>query len=357
MTRIIKPVLILLSLTVASLSYSAGQKAKVSPTRLAIECDDGSLVIGETKLAVLLIHSTTVGKVEVPLKKICRVEFSSDHATARVFFGNGDTLQGALDLAEFQMETVFGKVSLPVNHVVSIRKPQILGLVAYYPFNGNANDESGNGSNGQPVGAPQLTEDRLGQPKRAYLFDGKAGYIDCGAGRSLQVGGPGKSFSVAVWCKRGKAARNVLGLGQGDPDSEVALGHGDVFVVNFRGKSLQTPKEYPDVNEWHHWAVTYDGKTKARRIYRDAVLVAEDKSPVDFVGSGKMLIGGAWGVLYEGSLDQVRLYNRALSEAEVGELYWTEKESDESLSEPMESKQAQAQPRRATDWGGYWVKQ
>ena len=40
------------------------------------------------------------------------------------------------------------------------------GLIAYYPFNGNANDESGNGNNGTVYGA-SLTTDRLGNPSSA----------------------------------------------------------------------------------------------------------------------------------------------------------------------------------------------
>ncbi|MGK5093653.1 hypothetical protein WDW89_16785 [Deltaproteobacteria bacterium TL4] len=50
------------------------------------------------------------------------------------------------------------------------------GLVAYYPFNGNANDESGNGNNGTVNGAT-LTTDRDGQTGKAYSFDGTDDYI------------------------------------------------------------------------------------------------------------------------------------------------------------------------------------
>jgi hypothetical protein len=50
------------------------------------------------------------------------------------------------------------------------------GLVAYYPFNGNANDESGNGNNGIVYGAT-LTTDRCGNPNSAYYFDGISNYI------------------------------------------------------------------------------------------------------------------------------------------------------------------------------------
>ena len=51
------------------------------------------------------------------------------------------------------------------------------GLVAYYPFNGNANDESGNGNNGEVNGAT-LAEDRFGGAGKAYSFDGENDWIE-----------------------------------------------------------------------------------------------------------------------------------------------------------------------------------
>src|SRR5213593_1909039 len=50
------------------------------------------------------------------------------------------------------------------------------GLVAYYPFNGNANDESGNGNNGSVLGA-SLAPDRRGNPDSAYYFAGDGSHI------------------------------------------------------------------------------------------------------------------------------------------------------------------------------------
>ena len=45
------------------------------------------------------------------------------------------------------------------------------GLIAYYPFNGNANDESGNSNNGSVLGA-SLSGDRFGNENSAYTFNG-----------------------------------------------------------------------------------------------------------------------------------------------------------------------------------------
>ena len=59
-------------------------------------------------------------------------------------------------------------------------------LVAYYPFNGNANDESGNGSNATVSGAT-LTRDRNGNTDSAYSFDGKDDGIRANAGQEFSA--------------------------------------------------------------------------------------------------------------------------------------------------------------------------
>lgn len=53
-------------------------------------------------------------------------------------------------------------------------------LIAYYPFNANANDESGNGNDGTHYGEVVLTEDRYGNAENAYSFDGSDDKIDFG---------------------------------------------------------------------------------------------------------------------------------------------------------------------------------
>jgi hypothetical protein len=69
------------------------------------------------------------------------------------------------------------------------------GLVAYYPFNGNANDASGNGNNGIVVGAT-LTADRFGNPNSAYSFNGTSDYIRVPNSSSLQLT---NDFTLTAW--------------------------------------------------------------------------------------------------------------------------------------------------------------
>ena len=68
------------------------------------------------------------------------------------------------------------------------------GLIAYYPFNGNANDESGNGNDGTVNGAT-LAADRNGKTGKAYSFDGDD-YIEVSDNDKLNAG---ENFALSVW--------------------------------------------------------------------------------------------------------------------------------------------------------------
>ena len=70
------------------------------------------------------------------------------------------------------------------------------GLVGWWPFNGNADDESGNGNNGTVNGAT-LTSDRFGGSNSAYSFDGIDNYIKL---LFNPVSNP-TDFTVSVWVK------------------------------------------------------------------------------------------------------------------------------------------------------------
>ena len=65
------------------------------------------------------------------------------------------------------------------------------GLVGYWPFNGNANDQSGNGNNGTVNGAT-LTADRNGNSNNAYYFNGTSNYINLNKTLTSQ-------FSISLW--------------------------------------------------------------------------------------------------------------------------------------------------------------
>ena len=69
------------------------------------------------------------------------------------------------------------------------------GLIAYYPFNGNAHDETGNGYDGTVSGAT-LSDDRFGNLQSAYSFDGVNDKIVIGQEPNFPAWG---TYAVSVW--------------------------------------------------------------------------------------------------------------------------------------------------------------
>ena len=72
------------------------------------------------------------------------------------------------------------------------------GLVAYYPFNGNVNDGSGNGHNGILNGTPVLSSDRFGNANSAYSFSGTSDYIQLTNTSNIHFSTPS---AISVWAK------------------------------------------------------------------------------------------------------------------------------------------------------------
>lgn len=213
------------------------------------------------------------------------------------------------------------------------------GLVASYPFSGNlTNDASGNGHNGTAVGGVSLTTDRLGNPNSALQCDGATGYIRVPT--ELTTGNP---FTWSVWFRPGFTATNVTGnlINQGgDP------GQGQVspsLWVNYIGP----PNVYPgaidfycynsgsgvhmisqtraqwDSNAWYHVVVTSDGSGD-RCLYVNGVCENSDTGQGFGQSQANFYIGGVASYdtnYFLGDIDDVLIYNRALSAQEVQELY------------------------------------
>ena len=209
------------------------------------------------------------------------------------------------------------------------------GLVAYYPFNGNANDESGNGNNGVVHGATLIT-DRLGNPNSAYYFNGIDNYIDIARNQQFSQEGKDK-ITVSVWINILKPAAAII---CGRPfwmihwDASVLPDKTKmafyVFDGSFYGKLVVSNSAVSE--GWHQWVGVYDG-TKIS-IYLDGKIENSlpHTGPITNGHNGDdpwFVIGkdyhpstgvepGRWN---KGSVDELRIYNRALSEAEIQQLY------------------------------------
>lgn len=214
-------------------------------------------------------------------------------------------------------------------------------MVGYYPFNGNANDESGNGNNGTVHGAT-LTPDCPGVPDRAYDFDGLSSYIEVADSPSLRP----SSLTVAccflvrtlddpsggdnLVCKQyGPLNSFCLYIGSSSTSPDY---HRVTIVLNggFEGDDIKliAPAEL-SLGVWHHAAATYDGSTII--LYVDGVEVnrVSYSTPIEYCDGPmcSMVFGGIhWysqpGLiqLLDGKMDEVRIYDYALDASSIGAL-------------------------------------
>ncbi len=206
------------------------------------------------------------------------------------------------------------------------------GLVGYWPFNGNANDESGNGNNGTVNGAT-LTTDRFGNVNDAYSFDGIDDFI------SLSPPNLSNQLSIAFWTKDSGGYPNTNSINPRYISSEFCNGgfaffqnidnspNGLVFTRN-RGTASADIISSVITNsiEWRHIALSYDGTIC--NFYLDGLQVAS-LSNTGLISTGVSFYFGKSGCLFNqindafhGKLDDIGLWNRALTPTEITTLYY-----------------------------------
>jgi uncharacterized delta-60 repeat protein len=225
------------------------------------------------------------------------------------------------------------------------------GLVAFYPFSGNAGDASPFTNNGTATNCLSSL-DRFARANNAYNFDGVDSQIVAPGQNYLNLSSP--EFTISVWAKRSnsnpsflvaKDAGNnrfpntkwILILGRyHDPGTSTLTFHfvDDAGTLHWVGSSPLIE----DTNVWHHYLVTHSGFNYL--IFQDGALIesATENGNISFSNPADLTIGGAeGGGWHAGSIDDVRIYNRAMSSNEVAQLYSLEADIPVIL-QPPESK-------------------
>jgi len=201
------------------------------------------------------------------------------------------------------------------------------GLVGYWSFDGKdmagntAYDRSGNANNGTLTNGPTRAIGKIGQ---GLSFDGVA-RVDVGSDASLNILGP---ITISAWIKTSSVAEDAI-FGAYNPSSPYQ-GYGfEIGAVTagklgyWSGGNGAWVESNSTVNDgvWHHAVVTVSGTTAS--FYKDGIV---DGTPTTQVPNTVSLVraigavsggGGNW----TGYIDDVRVYNRALSADEIKRLY------------------------------------
>lgn len=194
------------------------------------------------------------------------------------------------------------------------------GLVGYWPFCGNANDASGNGNNGVVNGTIDYVNDRFGNTSSSVYFNPSSAI-------NTSIGQPANcTFSFSLWLKvptnynSGGAPIRMTETSSGpsalvDKMIQVLSPSNNVALYVYPGYQiyLTSPNSIAD-NQWHH--IVASTSSSGMYLYVDGLLVATNPntSCENFAGFWRMQ-------LTEGFLDDLMIYNRALTTSEIQQLY------------------------------------
>lgn len=205
------------------------------------------------------------------------------------------------------------------------------GLVAYYPFNGNAIDETGNGHDGSIVGDVTLCKDRKGNANSAYRFPGEPfNYIIVADTIDLHL----NTFTLNAWVYTDaddySFNAHLICKGRDVSDGSYSLKVLGVRAENnYDGENEAGVEEIPKVRVWHMITGTVEGDQA--KFYIDGVLMDEKtlSYPFEYNNEEPLTLGmhyytgvpDIWTYPLLGVLDDVRIYNRVLTYEEIQILY------------------------------------
>jgi uncharacterized protein (TIGR02145 family) len=204
------------------------------------------------------------------------------------------------------------------------------GLVAWYPFNGNANDESGNGNDGVVNGAT-LTSDRNGNSNSAFSFNGVNDYITVLNSYSLNS----TSITISGWVKLNNIGSDVQGLVSRWNQTNTPCANFSTsidLISSFTGACTQYQNTVlysnVDVGVWFHFIYIHD-ENIGGRIYINANITNSNNIAGSICISTNNLIIGAQNLstsdsyfrYLNGLIDDIAIYNRALTQEEITALY------------------------------------
>ena len=197
-------------------------------------------------------------------------------------------------------------------------------LVAYYPFDGNSEDSSGNGNNGEIIGGSKWDKGKFGD----------AVHLDVGAHVEMQVSDTlhgdlfkNDPFTISVWINPTFEGGTWQQIWRSLPG---AAGHNTLFVnkddglLSWRGQVggwtilCQTDGGIIKKDVWAHVVVQSDGKNY--RIYVDGEMAKETDFQETRGANTIYRLGGEGGEGFGGAIDDAVIYSRALKEGEIAAL-------------------------------------
>jgi uncharacterized protein (TIGR02145 family) len=192
------------------------------------------------------------------------------------------------------------------------------GLLAYYPFNGNAHDESGNGHDGAVYGA-ELAPDRFGNENNAYLFR-ETDFISLENTSAYNLF---NGFALAAWVKLSPGSNGPIISKHIHPSNNgfaMAANNNHISLSTNSDQFLVSTNEIDSDGTWHFVLGTLNGHLLS--VYVDGLPRGTQIVEYTVGNSINIRIGSdSTTSFFEASIDDVRIFNHTLNQDEVVTLY------------------------------------
>jgi gliding motility-associated-like protein len=210
-------------------------------------------------------------------------------------------------------------------------------LIAYYPFNGNANDESGNGHNGIVNGAI-LVNDRFGNPNSAYRFDGVNDNI-----LVYNFPMPARELTVSLWAWTDVEKKHMVFKQLTEDINRVAasIHYYTTWTTTNYPDSINTYWDYGNtsqgriyaclsqarLNKWENYVFQVSNENTFMKVFLNGELVIYDDIAIPLKDSiFTLAIGGSEyidiGLFYQGAVDDMYIFDGILDSIEISQLYY-----------------------------------
>ena len=204
----------------------------------------------------------------------------------------------------------------PLYHALAQAPPTgTPGLVAYYPFDGDTRDYSGNGNHGTNSGAIFVA----GKKGQALKFDGVNNYVSAPVNINPEAM---PRMTMVAWVQADKVTGTVISHDNGDYDRTIDIDNrgGGTGWSAFSGSGAVLGYRPVTIGEWVFIAAVYDQNAKKVRLHVDDAVYEKAGT----LGSGWNYINigrnPSFGGTLAGTIDEVRIYNYALSAGEIATL-------------------------------------
>lgn len=228
----------------------------------------------------------------------------------------------------FTTIAIFGLTIVTFGQIVPSYVPTN-GLVGWWPFDGNANDESGNANNGTVLG-PVLDNDRFSNPNSAYSF--KSNNINCGSNAILDL----DNLTISAWINADTIIpdwQTIVCKFEANPWGSYGIYLFDkkisaYFQTDTTFSSFEEVRSNISIstNNWYHVVASHDTLTGIKLYINGVLDSALNKQfhilncPTDSLRIGSQGLSYSFPLL-GGKIDDIGIWNRALTPTEVTDLY------------------------------------